>query len=101
VMLTSSYATNILWSTGATTQSITVNQAGVYTVLYTDPATGCTSSAGITVTIPNPPDWCSFPMGCDTLCDTVKIPAPFGAFPGYYAYQWLFNGIPIPPKIGI
>ena len=34
-----------LWSTGATTPDITVDQAGVYWVLVTDPATGCTAYA--------------------------------------------------------
>jgi PKD repeat protein len=39
-----------IWSTGATTQTIAVNQQGVYTVTVTN-ASGCTSSASSTVTV--------------------------------------------------
>jgi PKD repeat protein len=51
VVLTSSSATGNVWSTGATTQSITVSTAGTYTVTRT--TGGCTSlpSAGTTVTV--------------------------------------------------
>ncbi|HLP56225.1 MAG TPA: FG-GAP-like repeat-containing protein [Fluviicola sp.] len=51
VVLTSSSPANNLWSTGATTQSITVSAAGTYTVQVI--TNGCTSgpSAGQTVTI--------------------------------------------------
>jgi large repetitive protein len=51
VVLTSSSATGNLWSTGATTQSITVSTSGTYTVSVT--SGGCTSatSAGATVTV--------------------------------------------------
>src|SRR3989344_243674 len=51
VVLTSSSASGNLWSTGATTQSITVSTSGTYTVAVT--TGGCTSatSAGTTVTV--------------------------------------------------
>ncbi|MGJ8661474.1 MAG: PKD domain-containing protein, partial [Bacteroidota bacterium] len=51
VVLTSSSTSGNLWSTGATTQSITVTSAGTYTVNKT--AAGCTSgnSLGTTVTV--------------------------------------------------
>ncbi|MGA9637715.1 T9SS type B sorting domain-containing protein [Flavobacterium sp.] len=51
VVLTSSSATGNLWSTGETTESITVSTAGSYTVEVT--TNGCTSptSAGTTVTV--------------------------------------------------
>jgi hypothetical protein len=39
-----------LWSTGATTQSITVSAAGVYTVRVTN-ANGCQSAASIGTTV--------------------------------------------------
>jgi hypothetical protein len=55
VTLTSSSATGNVWTTGATTQSITVNASGTYTVTVTN-GNGCSaSSAGTTVTVnPNP-----------------------------------------------
>jgi len=40
---------------GATTSSPTVNSAGTYTVIVTDPNNGCTSSSTITVTTAPPP----------------------------------------------
>ena len=55
VVLTSSSASGNTWSTGATTQSITVNSSGTYTVTLT--SGGCTSaaSAGTTVTVNSAP----------------------------------------------
>jgi hypothetical protein len=52
VTLTSSVSTSYLWSNGATTQSITVNSAGDYSVRVTD-ANGCQSltSAVTSVTV--------------------------------------------------
>ena len=56
VTLTSSPGTTYLWSTGATTSSITVSAAGTYSVQVTN-AAGCQSvpSAGTTVTIGSSP----------------------------------------------
>ena len=44
VTLTSSYSSNIVWNTGETTTSITVNQAGYYYVTHTD-GLGCNLSS--------------------------------------------------------
>ncbi|MES2557366.1 MAG: PKD domain-containing protein [Bacteroidota bacterium] len=69
VVLTSSSATGNLWSTGATTQSITVSTAGTYTVAVT--TGGCTSatSAGTTVTVnPLPATPTITPGGPTTFC---------------------------------
>ncbi|MEO8149104.1 MAG: T9SS type A sorting domain-containing protein [Bacteroidia bacterium] len=46
--------TSYSWSTGATTQCITVSTAGTYTVTVTD-ANGCSSSCNKTLTINTPP----------------------------------------------
>jgi hypothetical protein len=49
--LTASQSTGLLWSTGETTQTITVDQSDVYTLTYTAP-NGCTSGqASITVVV--------------------------------------------------
>jgi gliding motility-associated-like protein len=53
ITLTSSSATGNTWSTGATTQSITVSAAGTYTVSVTD-GNGCTSSTASTTITVNP-----------------------------------------------
>jgi hypothetical protein len=63
----SNYTGTLLWSTGATTQSITVTTAGTYTV--TQKVTGCISAAGSGTATPGttptlsstltPPDVCS------------------------------------------
>ena len=98
VTLTSSYPTNNVWNTGATTQSITVTLPGVYTVTVTTPH-GCSATGAITVTS-NVPNLSLYPFGCDLLCDSVKIPGPIGPFIGYYTYQWFFNNVPIPPPNG-
>ncbi len=51
VILTASVNAGYLWSTGATTQSITASTAGIYTVTVTD-GIGCTAvSAGTTVAV--------------------------------------------------
>lgn len=55
VTLTSSSATGNVWSTGATSQSITVSQSGNYSVTATD-GNGCSAiSTNTTVTVNTPP----------------------------------------------
>jgi hypothetical protein len=49
VVLKSSSATGNRWSTGATTQSITVNVSGSYSVTVTDATTGCSATSAATV----------------------------------------------------
>ncbi|MBL7953751.1 MAG: HYR domain-containing protein, partial [Flavobacteriales bacterium] len=69
VTLTSSSATGNVWSTGATTQSITVNASGTYTVTVTN-GNGCSAtSAGTTVTVnPNPSTPTISAGGTTTFC---------------------------------
>ena len=52
VVLTSSQTSNNDWSTGATTQAITVNTSGNYAVQYTD-ANGCSAISAITAVTVN------------------------------------------------
>src|SRR5205814_8702356 len=54
-----------LWSTGATTQCITLNSAGTYTVTVTD-GSGCSSSCSKTLTV-NPLPSCSV-TGNGSIC---------------------------------
>ena len=57
IILTASNGSSWLWSNGATTQSITVSNAGTYSVTVTN-ASGCSaSSAGTTVTVTAAPVW--------------------------------------------
>ena len=54
LILSSNVSNNITWSTGETTQTITVTQGGVYSVAFND-GNNCSSSSSITVTVQNPP----------------------------------------------
>ena len=54
ITLTSSSASSYTWSTGANTQTITVNTQGVYTVTTTS-QTGCTATDTITIIVNNNP----------------------------------------------
>ncbi|MCB9235835.1 MAG: T9SS type A sorting domain-containing protein [Bacteroidia bacterium] len=68
-----------MWSTGATTQSITATVAGTYSVLVTN-GSGCTSADTIIISNPDPVN-----LGADTVScpnGTVNITASAG-FTGY------------------
>lgn len=91
VVLTSNTAAAYLWSTGETSQSITVEESGVYEVTVTD-INGCSaSSTPVTVSevIAN-----IFADGTASLCGgaTVLLSAadPFSS--PTTTYQWQFNG---------
>jgi large repetitive protein len=73
VELTASAADSYLWSTGATTQSITVSQNGSYTVTVTD-ANGCVSTATpVNVTLLNLPTPTVFPFGPQEICEGGSV----------------------------
>lgn len=84
VTLTSSAATGNTWSNGATTQSITVNTAGTYTV--TAAALGCTSpaSAGQTITV-NPLDNASYTYPTNSICDASPNQTPTTSVAGTFS----------------
>jgi large repetitive protein len=72
---TATAGTTLLWNTGATTPSITVDSAGVYTVTATA-ATGCsTTSAGLIVTV-NPLASATFSYPLATYCLSAPQPLP-------------------------
>ncbi|MFN3939386.1 MAG: hypothetical protein ACK4IY_02285, partial [Chitinophagales bacterium] len=82
VTLTASAAASYLWSNGATTQSITVSDAGCYTVTVTSD-NGCVGSAEICVTVnPNPECWIEGVLEfCEGTCTTLTAPSG-------YSYLW-------------
>ena len=84
VVLTSSYASGNTWSSGATTESITVTANGSYTVTYTD-GNGCSAtSAPVSVTVIVASASIT-PGGSTTFCDgdSVLLSANSGT-----AYLW-------------
>jgi len=94
VVLTASAGSSWLWSTGATTQSITVSTTGNYSVTVTN-AGGCTAASSATaVTVsPSPvvnitasPYTSLFPGLSTTLTANVTPP-------GTYIYAWFKNGV--------
>lgn len=70
VVLTSSQGSGNSWSTGATTQQITVTNSGSYTVTFTN-ANGCSNtSAPVVVTVNSTPTAPSItPSGATSFCD--------------------------------
>ena len=97
VVLTASAGASWLWSNGATTQSITVANSGVFTVTVTN-ASGCSAlSSSTTVSVsPSPsvvitanPFTRLFP-GLKTTLTAVVTP------PGSYSYSWFKNGVAVP-----
>jgi hypothetical protein len=91
VTLTASSASNNVWSTGATTQSIVVNATGNYSVTTTG-ASGCSATSGITaVTVnPLPAGTISSPTG--TACNDGTASIVFNASAGTGPYSLVING---------
>ncbi|HEX6099032.1 MAG TPA: hypothetical protein VF432_22155 [Thermoanaerobaculia bacterium] len=84
VTLTASSGSSWLWSTGATTQSITVSAGGSYSVTVTN-GNGCSASASTDVTVNALPDATVTASGPTTFCEggNVTLSAPAGL-----SYLW-------------
>ncbi|MBK8845750.1 MAG: SprB repeat-containing protein [Bacteroidetes bacterium] len=80
--------TSYLWSTSATTQTISVNTAGTFTVTVTD-ANGCTGTASYTVT--HPPVLTATCSGTNVSCNggtNGSATATAGGGTSPYSYLW-------------
>ncbi|MDX1942034.1 MAG: gliding motility-associated C-terminal domain-containing protein, partial [Saprospiraceae bacterium] len=87
---------NYFWSTGEQTISITVSEAGDYSVTVTD-ATGCLGQDVITITVTQPPvPDISSDLQRDTICpgEMVTLTASSTGGTGNITYSWSnnFNG---------
>jgi hypothetical protein len=81
-----------LWSNGATTPSITVNQSGSFTVTTTTQE-GCSTTSAVTTVTVNPlPEANITANGSTALCqgESVMLSASAGA-----SHQWYLDGNPI------
>ncbi|HNU32182.1 MAG TPA: PKD domain-containing protein [Bacteroidia bacterium] len=77
-----------LWSTGATTPSITVTTAGNYSVVVTD-VNGCTGVEFISTTVKPLPIATTSPSGNVTTCSLSQtLAATYGVG---YSFQWRLN----------
>lgn len=82
VTLTSGASASYSWSTGVTTQAITVSASGNYTVTATDGA-GCTASKTVTVTANPLPTTSIFANGPTTFCQGGSVTLSVNAANGY------------------
>lgn len=95
VTLTSSLLTGNLWSTGATTRSITVSATGNYSVINT--GSGSCNIASIPVSVivnPIPAGTISSPTG--TICESETASVVFNASSGTGLYNVVINGTTYP-----
>lgn len=86
VTLTATAGTAYLWSTGETTQSITVDSTGIYGVIVTD-ANGCQGAAAETVTVLPEPLPIITPEETPPYCDGETITLTTVLNPGG-TYLW-------------
>lgn len=83
VVLTATAGATYLWSTGATTQSITVLASGVYTVNVIT-AEGCAGDSDpVQVTVNSNPTPTVSPVGPTTFCDGGSVTLTTGSFATY------------------
>lgn len=86
ITLTSSAGTGNTWNTGDTTNSITVNQPGSYSVSVTNSFNCSSSSVPVVVTVDNPPTPTNLGGPYNQCGGTVTLDAGF--FGGSTSYSW-------------
>jgi hypothetical protein len=86
--LVASGGTTYLWSTGATTASITISQAGTYSVTAFNGSCQATSSA-VTVTVTSAPSTPGIISGNNQLCDNTQQTYSIAPVGGATSYQWI------------
>ncbi len=91
VTLTQNLSSDFKWSTGATTTSISISQGGVYSVVATNPASGCQSTTNFNVTQNQLPNVSFVPKGVYTRCGSEKI--SFSGLGSYPTYNWYVDGV--------
>ncbi len=90
VTLTSSATTGNKWSTGAETQSITVNTTGAYTVTYTD-ANGCSNTSDPVNVTQRSITASVTPAGTVSICTGASVVLTANTGNGL-RYKWLKDG---------
>lgn len=81
---------NFTWSTGETTDTITVFQEGVYKLIVTDDSTGCTSVSSQDVTKNPLPDFSFVGTGYYEWCASEDI--DFAGLSDFANFQWKLDG---------
>lgn len=96
VTLTASPASgvNYLWSTGATSSSITVNTSQSISVIVTEPGPGCKDTAYLPVTVHPLPVGTITASGSTTICSGTTITLQTSGSPNC-VYLWYRDGSPI------
>ncbi len=80
-----------LWSTGETTQSITVSQSSIYTVTIAD-GTGCPEVGNIQVLTDTIPDETALAGADKSVCETTEITALAAIAPQFSTGNWTTFG---------
>src|SRR6185436_9825386 len=89
ITLSVAQADQYTWSTGATTQSIEVTQAGNYSVNVRDNALGCNSSSSIFSVVVNPSPISQFHVEGELR--TLNLISFVNGSSGATSYQWTFG----------